>query len=663
MKKANISYRIHYQCWHDEKCFEELYAMIRDIRPAEEYALFSDDAHSPLTLTEMQRRFEIMGKRIVRLRELSVRVGVNIMNTFGHIGENIDYIADIKRHFTGYDGFACPGVACPNDPDWYENYLKPVYQTAAALHPDFIWIDDDFRLLGHHRSWKVGCFCPDCLRKLHEMTGLPGTLEELKDFFDCPDRKLARQRRKTMLKWNRDCMISGAAKLEEYIHAVDENIIIGQMDGWYTWGGLDYRGHYQALAGKKNTPVKWRPGGGFYRDNVWDELISKAGTLGRESAVIPQEVEVLQGELESFNYQPLHKSCSITALEPQLYCAAGTTGVAYNVFGDPAAEEFSSYIPLVKTLKKVTPFLDRMVSDNGRVAPIGIHDCITEHERLADRINDQNNWLEQVTSLSRYEYTDLIKIGLPQGFKFDEANVYIMKDAIGQSLEHDEIMRVLSRGVYLNAFALDSLNKMGYGEYTGFELDKCFKADIVERYTDHPLNGRFAGMLRNIRQSFWKDDAWSLKPASEAQVVSSLEDYFGKTVAPCTSGCFVNSLGGRVFVAGYGAWANIFNTSKVCQLKNIFNYLSKDTLPGWVESVKRMAIWVRNFADGGSCELFNATMDPAENTVVNLRCEAEKFTVYHVDGSSEVISATLKNGVARLTIPAMASWEVLHITW
>ena len=663
MNKANISYRIHYQCWHDEKCFEELYVMIRDIRPAEEYALFSDDNHSPRSKEEMLRRFEVMGKRMAKLRKLGVRVGINILNTLGHREENLAYTASISRKFTGYNGFVCPGIACPNDPDWYENYLKPVYQAAAVLHPDFIWIDDDFRMHGHHRSWKVGCFCPECLKEFHQATGFPGDLAELKTFFDCSDPQIARQRRKTMLKWNRDCLLAGAEKLEHYIHEIDENIIIGQMDGWNSWNGLDYQGHYKTLAGDNSQEVWWRPGGGIYRDSTPEDLVKKAGRLGRESAVIPQEVKVLQGELESFNYQPLHKCRCFTAIEPQLFCAAGNTGVAYNVFGDPAAEEFSNYIPLVKELKKINPFLDKMVSDNGRVTPVGIHDCLTEHERLSDRINPQHCWLEQETVEMEIENTDLTKIGLPQGFDFNASQVYVMRSNVAQGLEHDEIMQVLSRGVYLDGESLDTLNRLGYGEYTGFELDKCFESDTVERYSDHPLNGKFAGMLRNIRQTFWQKNVWSLKAAPRAQIVSSLEDFCCKTVAPCVSGCFVNPLGGRIFVAGYGAWENIYNTSKVCQLKNIFNYLSKDTLPGWIGSNCRMAIWVRQSAGGGSCEIFNVSMDAAENTVVYLRTNRDKFIVNHADGKVEEISAAVKNGVAELVIPAFAPWEVLHITW
>lgn len=667
MDKANVSYRVHYRLWSDDESFEKFYNMVKDIRPAEEYALFSDDDSSPRKLEELRRRFALMGDRISRLRELKVRVGINLMVTVGHREENLDYCENIPRPFTDITGFACPGIACPNDPEWFDNYLKPVFEMMAELHPDFIWIDDDMRLHGHHRSWKVGCFCPECLKNLHEATGFPADRKILQNFFDHPDRKITTERRRIMLDYNKECMNTLCRKIEKTVHAIDPDIILGQMDGWNGWNGIDYQGHNDALAGTNHQEVRWRPGGGVYRDTSEEQLTIKAGRLGRECGVLPKEAVNLQGELENFYYMILQKSRKFTSIEPQLFCAAGTTGVAYNIFGDPATEPFESYLPLVKELRKINPFLDQMVRDNGRITPKGIFDCITEKERLCDRINSKGNcWTEQETIQMEMEYTDLNKIGLPQGFSFADAPAYIMCNCIAQSLNNEEIMHVLSKGVYLDYEALQTLNELGYGEYTGFVPGKIFDRDTVETYTDHPLNEGISGTIRNIRQTFMRYTTASVVPAMPgAEILSTLNDFAGKEVAPCGSGIFVNKLGGKIAVAGYSPWRFIYNSGKMRQLKRLFDFLSSGTLPGWLSSCHRMQLFFRELPENrGSCDIFNFSLDPAGDAELQIRCTAEKFKIYRADGScTEITAKSTDNGIATVKLPEMAAFELFHIVW
>ena len=61
----------------------------------------------------------------------------------------------------------------------------------------------------------------------------------------------------------------------------------------------------------------------------------------------------------------------------------------------------------------------------------------------------------------------------------------------------------------------------------------------------------------------------------------------------CSSGVFENALGGLICVAGYFPWSFLQNYSKSAQLKTVFRWLSRDTLPAYVASYHKINLWVR----------------------------------------------------------------------
>ena len=70
------------------------------------------------------------------------------------------------------EGRAASLCVCPESGAW-RRYIGGVYARYAALHPDTVWVEDDFRLHNHAPLAWGGCFCDGHMRRFSERAGLP----------------------------------------------------------------------------------------------------------------------------------------------------------------------------------------------------------------------------------------------------------------------------------------------------------------------------------------------------------------------------------------------------------------------------------------------------------------------------------------------------------
>lgn len=654
--RAHVSYRLTVQLWEKDEDFEQLLRVIESTAMADEFALFTNDNHTPPPLEIMRPRFAILKRRIATLKERGYRAGINHLCTLGHAYENVRHAATCGRWMVSSSGLQCPGNFCPSDPEWRESYIRECYTLAAECHPDFIWIDDDVRLSNHGKIYDFGCFCPECFPRLSAFIGYQGELAQLPEFFECADETERRRRRAALIEWNGRVINDLAGYIERVVHAVDPSIILGQMDGFQPICGLDFAGHAAALSGPERRPVWWRPGGGFYFDRCPDELLAKANSIGREIALMPDSIEVIQAELESFNYQRLNKSNFITALEPQIYCAAGATGVAYNVFGQNDWDDFDVNLPLIEALNGNRAFLDRIVRSTRRIHPRGVFDGTGRMIHLSHHGQD-GKWLTLSGSDDPgFSGSELQKLGIPAAYAAENACLYAVTGQAVEAMNDSEIRAMLAKGAYLDGFALRELNRRGYEEFTGFAIREIIEDDAIESFCNHPLNAGAAGKQRNGRQSFWYEPAWSLEPAPGAEVLSSCVDYSGAELGKCLSGVFVNSLGGRIAVEGYYPWGTMFYRCQAERIKRLFRWLSKEELPGYISSYHRAALWTRP----GSALIWNMSHDPLRGGRLTLHGGSDTLRAVTVNGEETLLAASGFDGSYHsFELPELAPWSVL----
>ena len=117
---------------------------------------------------------EYYRKQVTELRKLTqVPCGILIQATIGH-----GYTPNVPspgRKFVCWDGRE-PYIFCPLD-SGFRKYIVGQVRTLTAMKPDFLMLDDDFRML----TSRGGCFCPLHIAGFNRITGKNYTAETIRD--------------------------------------------------------------------------------------------------------------------------------------------------------------------------------------------------------------------------------------------------------------------------------------------------------------------------------------------------------------------------------------------------------------------------------------------------------------------------------------------------
>jgi len=394
-------------------------------------------------------------------------------------------------------------------------------------------------------------------------------------------------------------------------------------------------------------------------------MLQKAHGIGRQIALLPDRVVNLQSEIENFPYQQLKKARRTVALEVATYIAAGCTGAAFNVlpcFGEP----FTEYEELMATIQRHRRFYDLMVREGGRAGLQGLYSGWNCESYVTDGL-DGDSWPRGTPwSCAAGHAAELWESGLPAAYRQDAAAVTLLGGDRVMALSHEEIMTALAGGIYMDAPALERLNQRGYGEYTGFTVAGYQKSDCMEELLPHPFNGVFAGRCRDGRQSFtwWGVDAARLTVADPGAIpLARLIDYAGQEVANCCAGYFENRLGGRVIVAGYYPWTFLQSNVKTLQLRQWMRYLSKDTLPAYIATPHKIALWVKApRPDHLTIALLNTCLDDAVNAELSLLTDKNEITVIDMDCRETLVCNSGGEGnYRRFVLPPITGWDMRWI--
>jgi hypothetical protein len=655
--KASISFRIAVPVWLDENRFHELLSLFEKYKGVtDEVTFFTSESHSCLSLEIIQSRVAILTDRMAEVRKYGYRTGINHLTTLGFFKENAAQSLKANLGQKAYlDGTVDVGGRCSNDPVMRE-YIRALYRMITQAKPDYIWLDDDIH--------SGVCFCEHCLERFAKIAGRYYSREELRRVFSEGSIESKLVIRKQWIEHSRRTLADLLMLVEKTVHGISPKMTLGLMTGDRFQEGYDFDRWAELLAGPGGAEVMWRPGEGFWSDERLGELLGKSHSIGRQVAFLPDNVLKIQSEIENFMYQRLKKAKKTTALEPAVYIAAGATGAAFNVLS-PYNQPMDEYEPLVAELQKTRPFYDLLAKTVGRSKPQGVY-AGWNKETLAGMNLSQGEWLcGDVRKMAGDQADELFEIGLPAAYEKDHAQVTLLTGEAVRSFSSAEMEKMLGGGIYLDAGALKSLNEMGYGELTGFEVETFYEKDCIEQWTSHPFNGSFAGQLRDGRQSFgwcgWSIPAAALKPKNEkSQVLSRLINYAHEEIASCTSGVFENKLGGRICVAGYFPWIFMEYMWKTSQMKSIFRWLSKETLPAYIGSYHKINLWSRRMAGGGQAmALLNSSLDSAENIELKIRTNAEEIMVYDMNCKSTTIASAGNEGVYQnFILPEISAWHM-----
>ncbi|MBR2448627.1 MAG: hypothetical protein IKB30_00740 [Clostridia bacterium] len=122
-----------------------------------------------ITIEEAKKYTDVISRASKYLKEMGITVSLNPWMTLGHYdgSKSLKYGQNF-RTMVGHDGVTAKVCVCPNCENWRKYYVDLMNFYVEAVHPDVIWIEDDFRLAGHGveiRAIDQGCFCDECMAR------------------------------------------------------------------------------------------------------------------------------------------------------------------------------------------------------------------------------------------------------------------------------------------------------------------------------------------------------------------------------------------------------------------------------------------------------------------------------------------------------------------
>ena len=651
MKHYN-SVRVFLPHWADDMKFRQFCEFAEEYRDViDQITFFSNDCHSPMTLERAKKNCDILKTRIAEAKKMGFSCGINVLATVGHHEQNLpDSVKGDWFHMTSIDGCECGGSYCMSDKRYFEEYLKTLYRIQAETNPDFIWIDDDIRYM--HYPAGYGCFCDNCIKIFNNLYGYGFDRETLKTALNSADEI---EIRKKWLYFQGSKIENLLSFIGKTVREINPNIKIGLMSGERYFEGFDFKSWADALSEKGKYNIMWRPGGGAYNDSDFSEFITKSVEIGRQTALLPDYVDEVQSEIESFPYQILQKSPRSTATEGVLYLASGCNGTTWNILPNVKIGES---INLIKNhfseIRKVNSFM-HLISDT---ADLGKSKGIFSGWHGNSLCCTDENFFTAYGGKFADGMKELSAIGLPEAFGFEDACCYMLKGRQPLCFAENEILKMLSVGVYLDAPAIKTLTDMGYGEYLGFSIGDKIAGDSEEVYANHPLNSGFISNRRCCYPVFTKGDAFSLIPIDNAEILCMLTDYKNEKIADCSVGLYKNKLGGTVIAASYYPWNDLMDSQKSLQMKRIFNALSQNKLPAFVSSYSRVRIFCRENNGNKSLVLFNGNLDRLENVTVDIKTDSHNIKAYNIDGNEIKIEISHGDcGYLRAALPELEPYS------
>ena len=340
------------------------------------------------------------------LKNLGISISLNPWTTLNHSDRGIGIKPELDiKPMVNYEGAKSLSMACPGYGGWAK-YISKIYGIWASIHPNELWIEDDFR---HYKNapFKLGCFCDDHMKQYNDALGTELTRAEFvsKMFTGGKNRY-----RDVYLKIARAEILKVAKMIEQAVHEVSPATTIGLMSSWPEVHALEDRDWQKLLdefSGEK-TPAVSRP-----HLPAYNEVSPQQYARDFEKYTVATRAEIgpkhkIYPEMESFLYSPYAKSNRFTQFQLDTTSLVKANGVLLNMFsmmGDGLNPTYH-YDELLDHGKAYLDFLLEngiaLEQRHGIVVPMNqdvVETKFDQAKTLDGLLASQTQWLELLSTL------------------------------------------------------------------------------------------------------------------------------------------------------------------------------------------------------------------------------------------------------------------------
>jgi hypothetical protein len=556
------------------------------------------------------------------------------------------------------DGKAASLCVCPLDEHW-RAYIARIYARYAALSPDTVWVEDDFRYHNHDPLHWGGCFCEEHMRRFSARLGRTISRAEfvsglLASGEPSPYRQI----------WLDECRagLEGAAcAIETAVHAVDPDVKIGLMSSvpyLHSAEGRDWKALLSALSGKQNLPVS-RIHLPAYQELVpWKYLQAFHMVSYVNRALLAPETLVYP-ELENYPYSRFSKSRAFTRFQLLSSLALNLSGMTIDLF-DLNGRGIIEQDGFAEMLREVKPVLNAM-QESGvfRKPRNGV--CVLIDERASDHLHTKDGTsMEELYPEEVFWAGLLPAMGVPMyiGTKPEDAQgICAVSGQYFRNLTTAQIEKLFAENfVLLNGDALDTLLSLGLGHIAGVQ-SAVWMAQNSGAYTfEQVTNGRIYTGVPNARASSVISGADALDvdylPDALLSEYSALYDSFRKRRASCEA--VINN---RVLIYPFGRFDSpqeippmLLNDVRQEILQDVLTTSRRMTVP-MIERNPYLVPYAFSDTEATYLYLVNGALDAVDDVPLLFPEEDGSYTVSVLPSSGEAREFTVKVEQCRCVLP------------
>ncbi|MBR3894798.1 MAG: hypothetical protein IKJ35_06585 [Clostridia bacterium] len=562
-----------------------------------------------------------------RLREMGLPCGILVQCTIGH-----GYVLDKPFPFRPYVNLSDGEkqyVCCPYD-EGVRAYLREQFEILAALSPDVIMVDDDFRLMTRDGR---GCGCPMHLAAVEKKIGKPITREAL--YATLMDGKHPCHDAYTdaFVDTQKEALLGAARAMREGIDAVDPTI---QGVACTTGHTAEFGAEIGKILAGEGNPVTVRLSNGNYTPAGARGLSLPAFRAALQGGYLRDRgVDVLLAETDtcpqnrySTGAGSLHSHFTASILE-------GATGAKHWITRLSAYEPASGEA-YRKKLGKNSGFYRALC------------ELVPKIEWQGCRIplpKEINYSLDVRSPKNGFLFCVLERMGLPVYFSREAGGATFLDGAVADYYDDETVRETCEGTFFLASDTAAELCERGFSEYLGVKVEE-WQGERISLERVHSVNDNHCAVQVGIKR---------LTPIFE-DVIADATVYHLKDgveeipLFPAVT-VYDNKFGGRAVVfagtprTAFNYWEafSFLNETRKAQLVGLLR--ASGNLPVCYVGDEEVYLKAGRCPDGSlMVAIFNIGLDPAEEIVLNVEGEVGDVEYLSGEGKREKVAFRREKG-------------------
>lgn len=573
----------------------------------------------------------------------------------------IRYVADLAPIEDAFGNKCVDNKKCPLCEDFIKDWTRKLCSVAERCDLEFIAMEDDF-VLAYSRGLNEsgGCYCKRHLELFAKLYGKELTAREIWSAFEnrTPENLPIRS---AFAAAQRESLVALAKRVRQAIDKVNPKIRILLCEP----GGADYDGDgaeaiVRAFAGSTRPAIR-QCGATYSAETTPASVPSAVRHAMWRSETLPRDIETFY-EADTYPHNRFFSSATLmTSLMTGVMMAGSADFMYYctQYLDDPLEDDGYAlqYKKLLPRFKKAHRFIIEKGAQLVGVRQVWSPDSAWQN-RMAKNVDGDVG--SKLLYWQSYLYS---KMGLPYTMRKCDSSVASLIGAMPDYLSDDEIRKLLSRGLFIDAQAAEILASRGFSNEIGADVERVERIPALGEKMLPAAECSCRGKRMNASFIFNAGAEGSirrfvvLKPHDGTKVLSTFLDNYDNEIAPSFT-YFENALGGRVAIMPVSLCENrtssLYNLRRQEMIRRLFQKLAgEDGLPVVVKNSP--GIWVLASQSKAQDELLimldNLSGDTREGIELEIGRNWSSAKAYRIGEDGTEVPLSIVDGILTVDKP------------